>query len=106
MGDEFQWRQLGSVANIVLMQAKTQAIRNGSLSKAAPQVKPAVRALASSVEKEASFRASTKRAIGFLDDAAPAVPMKQAQLELPLGIDKSVAREPSIRRSARNSRMM
>jgi hypothetical protein len=102
LSEEFQWRQLGSVVNTVLLQAKTQAIRNGSFSKTAPQAKPEARSAFSPAEKVPSSRGHTKRAIGFLDDTAPAAPK---QLELPFGIGLSLAGKPNTRRSARNLMM-
>jgi hypothetical protein len=105
LSEEFQWRQLGSVVNTVLLQAKTQAIRNGSFSKTAPQAKPEARSAFSPAEKVPSSRGHTKRAIGFLDDTAPAAPQAPIQLELPFASGLSLAKKPNARRSPRNLMM-
>lgn len=60
MSDEYHWQQLGTVVNNVLMQARTQAIRNGSVSKVS--------------------------SLGFLAEPETAPKVKPKQLELPFGI--------------------
>lgn len=82
MSEDYQWRQLGSIVNEVLMDTRTKAIRAGIQSKVAPRP-----ALVKAQQKPATVT-SRKLGHGFLnpDYEAPAAP---AQLELPFGISAS-----------------
>ena len=77
MSEDYQWRQLGSIVNEVLMDTRTKAIRAGVQSKVAPR--PAlVKA------QQPATLTGRKLGHGFLNpDYEPSAP---AQLELPFGI--------------------
>ncbi len=77
MSEDYQWRQLGSIVNQVLMDTRTKAIRKGMQAKAPPRP---------IVTKTQQRRATTEKKLGhgFLDpDYQAPTP---AQLELPFGI--------------------
>ncbi|MFZ1109740.1 MAG: hypothetical protein WAN43_15510 [Rhodomicrobium sp.] len=78
MSDDHQWRQLGSVVNAVLMDARTKAIRRGALSKTPDSPLP------QSAKRDGGL-APAKLGNGFLAGDGPAV-SKPMQLELPFGI--------------------
>jgi hypothetical protein len=76
VSEDYQWRQLGSIVNQVLMDTRTKAIRKGMQAKAPP---PPI------LTKTQQRRAMTEKlGHGFLnpDYQAPT----PAQLELPFGI--------------------
>ncbi len=78
MSDDYQWRQLGSIVNEVLMDTRTKAIRKGTQSKVPP------RGLPGGVQQSPDGAKPRKLGNGFLNpDYTPAAP---AQLELPFGI--------------------
>ena len=79
MNEDYQWRQLGSIVNAVLMDARTKAIRKGTLSKRQPRsVSPNAPKL---VGRAANDRFETSyMSAGFPASARP------IQLELPFGI--------------------
>ncbi len=77
MREDNHWRQLGSIVNTVLADAKTQAIRKGALSKQdAAEVRAAV--------PTDAFLPSERRGHGFL--SAGAAP-QQLQFELTFASD-------------------
>jgi len=96
VSDDHQWRQLGSIVNAVLMDARTKAIRRGAISKA-PE-----RPLPRSAPSEADGVAKPAPGNGFLASDRPAV-SKPIQLELPFGIAPTphTALAPKAPRSAR-----
>ena len=111
MSEEYQWRQLGSAVNAVLMQTKMKAIRKGCLSKATLNVpagnNPVTAALPTpsalpQPRNEPPLRRE-HRATGFLEEQAPAT-APHAQLELPFGIDGTT--KPKASRSPRIGRLM
>lgn len=108
MSDEYQWRQLGSIVNAVLMQTKTQAIRKGSLSRTAPQ--PSSRVFnVRSLESGVRQRDFEPRMTAGRDSAFRAhVGDLPSQLELPFGIQPTVPREAAFAapRSPRGMRLM
>ena len=79
MSEEYQWRQLGSIVNEVLMDTRTKAIRAGVQSKITPRP-----ALVKTQQKPATLTAR-KLGHGFLNPDYKA-PAASAQLELPFGI--------------------
>lgn len=79
MSEDHQWRQLGSIVNAVLIDAKTRAIRTGALSKA-PE-----RPVSRNIRQNVSGLPQKGLGNGFLAaDARTAG--KPVQLELPFGI--------------------
>jgi hypothetical protein len=79
VSEDHQWRQLGSIVNAVLMDARTKAIRQGAVSTPPLRTFP---------RKTASFRTALMENTagnGFLSKNAPAQ-VAPAQLELPFGI--------------------
>jgi hypothetical protein len=99
VSEDHQWRQLGSVVNAVLMDARKKAIRKGAVS-AAP--------LRSFPRKAVVSRTALPETItgnGFLskDAAAPRAPM---QLELPFGIGSGPRPEFGAVRAPRSTRLM
>jgi hypothetical protein len=98
VSDDHQWRQLGSIVNAVLMDARTKAIRKGALSKA-PEP-----AMQSSDRQNASETARERLGNGFLAGDAQSV-AKPIQLELPFGI--APAPQPVLEpRAPRGARLM
>ncbi|MBI4723622.1 MAG: hypothetical protein HY765_00940 [Rhodomicrobium sp.] len=79
MSEDNQWRQLGSIVNAVLLDARSKAIRSGAVSK--PAASPSSR---KTVQAAASFP-QPATGNGFLSDRAQASP-RPVQLELPFGI--------------------
>ena len=78
MSDDYQWRQLGSIVNEVLMDTRTKAIRKGTQSKVPP------RELPGRTQQRPDGGSPRKLGNGFLNpDYTPDAP---AQLELPFGI--------------------
>ena len=95
MSEDYQWRQLGSIVNQVLMDTRTKAVRRGTQSKAPPR--PAV---VKTQQRPAGLMAR-KLGHGFLDPEREA--STPAQLELPFGIAV-----PSVfdKRPAKGARLM
>jgi hypothetical protein len=96
VSDEFQWRQIGVVANTVLFQARKNAIRQGLISKADDGFVPRVErdraeefALAASVFSPSASVQAAPRACSRLPE----------QLAFPFSNDPG-ARYPAARRSA------
>ncbi len=84
MSDDYQWRQLGSIVNEVLMDTRTKAIRNGTQAKVSPRGLPGrtQQRLDGGMRPEGGM--PRKLGNGFLNpEYQPAAP---AQLELPFGI--------------------
>ena len=78
MSEDYQWRQLGSIVNQVLMDTRTKAVRRGTQSKAPP---PPILA---KTQQGPTRAAVLKLGHGFLNpDFQASTP---AQLELPFGI--------------------
>ena len=78
MSEDYQWRQLGSIANKVLMDTRTKAVRKGIQAKVSPPQSPA------KTRQRPTASMPGKLGHGFLNpDYQPAPP---AQLELPFGI--------------------
>ncbi|WP_127075217.1 hypothetical protein [Rhodomicrobium lacus] len=78
MAEEIQWRQLGSIVNTVLLDARAKAVRNGAMSKPVPRssMTAAPEAVANLAREESGN--------GFL--CRPAEPATAEQLELPFGL--------------------
>jgi hypothetical protein len=98
VSEDHQWRQLGSIVNAVLIDAKTKAIRTGAIAKA-PQ-RPPFRA----IRQDPSAAAQNGLGNGFLAAEAPpaATPV---QLELPFGI--AVSSKPALEaRAPRSARLV
>ncbi len=95
MSDDYQWQQLGSIVNAVLMDTRKKAIRKGARLETA-----SLRAPQRSLQNTAS-PAPGKLGQGFLnpDYRQPA----PAQLELPFGIG-SVSQAEN--HAPRNTRLM
>jgi hypothetical protein len=93
VGEDYQWRQLGSIVNQVLMDTRTKAIRKGTQAKAPPRP-----ILTKTQQRQAM---PEKRGHGFLNPnyQAPA----PAQLELPFGI---AAEANFDKRSTKAARLM
>jgi hypothetical protein len=99
VSEDHQWRQLGSIVNAVLMDARTKAMRKGSIST--PPLRPFPR-------KPAEFRnAFMEKAAGngFLSKEAPAKGAP-VQLELPFGIASSPRTEFGMPRAPRSARLI
>jgi hypothetical protein len=79
MSEDNQWRQLGSIVNAVLMDARTKAVRRGTISQAA--ARPTSRKI---VQRSQGFT-KEKLGHGFLSQEASVV-AGPVQLELPFGI--------------------
>jgi hypothetical protein len=99
VSDDHQWRQLGSVVNAVLMDARTKAMRRGALSKAPESPLPR-----RSAKGEAGSLVTAKLGNGFLAADGPAV-SQPVQLELPFGIAPAPHAELAPR-SPRSARLM
>jgi hypothetical protein len=98
VSEDYQWRQLGSIVNAVLMDARAKAIRKGTIS--AP--------LRTFPRKTAEFRGALMENAagnGFLNKDAPA-PRAPVQLELPFGIASAPRTEFGVPRGARSTRLM
>jgi hypothetical protein len=99
LSEDHQWRQLGSIVNAVLMDARTKAIRKGTIS--APPLRSFPR-------KTAEFRSAfveNTAGNGFLNKDAPA-PRAPVQLEFPFGIASAPRTEFGAPRAARSTRLM
>jgi hypothetical protein len=99
VSEDHQWRQLGSIVNAVLIDAKTKAIRTGAIAKA-PQ-RPLFRA----VRQGAGASAQKELGNGFL--AAEARPAEgPVQLELPFGITANSQQPILEARAPRSARLI
>lgn len=79
MSEDDQWRQLGSIINAVLIDAKTKAIRKGSVSKTP--------AFSSSRNSPHPLEEGLKSlGHGFLSAESHEMP-QPVQLELPFGVE-------------------
>lgn len=99
MSEDNQWRQLGSIVNAVLLDARTKAIRAGTVSDtAAPSFtrKAAHTGGAFSIKKAGN---------GFLRQDTPAA-QAPVQLELPFGIAAVPDAKFGVARSPRGARLM
>jgi hypothetical protein len=106
VSDEYQWRQLGSAVNAVLMQVKKKAMRSGYLSKAALSVpaedgaKPPLLPIALHQPLNHSGRAD----IGATRILTEPVEFRdETQLELSFGVKQSPKRKAG--RSSRIARL-
>jgi hypothetical protein len=99
VSEDHQWRQLGSIVNAVLMDARTKAIRKGAIS--APPLGAFPRKTAGSRSAFVDNGAGN----GFLskDAAAPDAPV---QLELPFGIVSAPRTEFGAPRASRSARLI
>ena len=93
MSEDYQWRQLGSIVNQVLMDTRTKAVRRGTQSKAPPRP-----ALAKTQQRPAGF-APRKLGHGFLNVEREA--NRPAQLELPFGIAAEAKFDKRLTKAAR-----
>ena len=99
MSEDNQWRQLGSIVNAVLLDARTKAIRTGSISR------PVVRSAPRNTALVAGGSTRGGAGNGFLsDEARPAQP--PVQLELPFGIAPHPQEGFAKPRSPRGARLM
>jgi hypothetical protein len=107
VSDEYGWRQLGSAVNAVLLQVKTKAIRNGSVSNTqftlpaedkatAPPHNPAA-----SHQPSHHFSLTDINASQFLSE--PALQKAELQAEHPFEMKQSPKRKAP--RSSRNARL-
>ncbi|MGO9174403.1 MAG: hypothetical protein ACLP7P_20910 [Rhodomicrobium sp.] len=99
MSEDNQWRQLGSIVNAVLLDARTKAIRAGTVSEtAAPSFtrKAAHTGGAFSIKKAGN---------GFLRQDTPAA-QAPVQLELPFGIAAVPDAKFGVARAPRGARLM
>lgn len=94
MNDEYGWRQLGTVVNTVLSEARLKAMRTGHISRVTPAQ---IRANEPKLARAAS---PNKGPHGFLS----AVEMPK-QLELPFGIAPGVTASPLKARAPRGVRL-
>lgn len=78
MSDDGQWRQLGSIVNAVLMDARSKAIRSGTISQTA-------RSSSRKPIQRSEMPAGQRLGHGFLSEEA-FVASRPVQLELPFGI--------------------
>lgn len=106
MSEDNPWRQLGTIVNAVLLDARSKAIRQGAFS--APELRSAARKIAQPASALFSQPAGgvlkTHAGNGFLSEAAPAAE-PPVQLELPFGI-AAVAEARLVSRPARGTRLM
>ena len=99
MSEDNQWRQLGSLVNAVLLDARSKAVRAGTVSKPAPR--PFTRRIV-----QPATLAANGFGNGFLAKKAPAL-AAPVQLELPFGIVAASAEAPSSQaRAPRGARLM
>jgi hypothetical protein len=78
VSEDYQWRQLGSIVNTVLIDAKAKAIHKGAFSKLPLDATPRNAQHLESSPQE-------RQGNGFLSAARPAA-SGPVQLELPFGI--------------------
>ena len=99
VSEDNQWRQLGSIVNAVLLDAKTKAIRGGTVSDTAI---PSFTCRAAQPGTAFSIK---KTGNGFLRQDAPAA-QAPVQLELPFGIAAVPGAKFGAARSPRGARLM
>ena len=100
VSEDNQWRQLGSIVNAVLLDARTKAMRAGTVSKPAP------RPFAPRIAQPAALAANGS-GNGFLAKKAPAPPAAApVQLELPFGIVTASNASSGHARAPRGVRLM
>jgi hypothetical protein len=99
VSEDNQWRQLGSIANAVLLETRTKAIRRGAVSKPAPG--PSLR----QASRPAGGFANRRTGNGFLSESNPQG-LTPAQLELPFGIEPASQADSGAARSSRGIRLM
>jgi hypothetical protein len=101
MSEQYQWRQLGSIVNSVLLETRTKAIRTGAVKR------PAARPFA---QRIAQAPAHAETVLGVTAQAAPAPERGSAdapaQLELPFGIAASSQAAFGQPRAPRGARLM
>ncbi len=100
MGEDNQWRQLGSIVNSVLVETRTKAMRKGMMAKVP------VRRVAPNAQNIAGGVAPRKLGNGFLSDDTTPVTAAPAQLELPFGIATSPQAVFNPARAPKNARLM
>ncbi|MGO9545457.1 MAG: hypothetical protein ACLPPF_11765 [Rhodomicrobium sp.] len=99
MGEDNQWRQLGSIVNAVLLDTRAKAIRKGAVSQCAPS--PVTRKIA----PPAGGFTKQPMGNGFLRSEAPPA-LSPVQLELPFGIASTPGQTFGSARSPRGVRLM
>ncbi len=99
MSEHNQWRQLGSIVNTVLLDARTKAMRAGTVSKPAPR--PFAPRIAQPVALAANGFGN-----GFLAKKTPEPAATPVQLELPFGIVAASKASSGQARSPRGARLM
>jgi hypothetical protein len=98
VSEDNQWRQLGSLVNAVLLDARSKAVRAGTVSKPAPR--PFTRRIV-----QPATLAANGFGNGFLAKKEPA-PSAPVQLELPFGIVAASETPSSQARAPRGVRLM
>jgi hypothetical protein len=97
VSEDDQWRQLGSIVNAVLIDAKTKAIRKGSVSRT-PAFSPS--------QNLQSLEAGLKSlGHGFLSTKRNETP-QPVQLELPFGIEAGRQDKVLAPQAPRTARLM
>ena len=101
MSEQYQWRQLGSIVNALLLDTRTKAVRAGAVSRPAPR--PFVSRIA-----QPAAQAANAFGGAFVEKKAPAPssPVSPVQLELPFGIAGSSNADFGLVRSPRGVRLM
>ncbi|KAI93885.1 hypothetical protein T281_14060 [Rhodomicrobium udaipurense JA643] len=79
MADEIQWRQLGSIVNTVLLDARAKAVRNGAMPK------PVRRSVPMVAPQSVANLAREESGNGFLRKPAESMPVEQLELPFDLG---------------------
>jgi hypothetical protein len=101
VSEQYQWRQLGSIVNSVLLETRTKAIRAGAVAKPAP------RPFAQRIAQPAALAGKALGA-ALPVKQAPETPAAEApaQLELPFGIAAASNADFGKARSPRGIRLM
>ena len=81
MSEQYQWRQLGSIVNSVLLETRTKAIRAGAVTRPAPR--PFAQRIA---QPAAQAGSALGTAFAAKQAPEPVTSEAPAQLELPFGI--------------------
>jgi hypothetical protein len=101
VSEQYQWRQLGSIVNSVLLETRTKAIRTGAVAK------PAQRPFAQRIAQP-SAQAGMALGTAIAAKEAPETTAREApaQLELPFGISATPNASFGQARSPRSARLM
>jgi hypothetical protein len=100
VSEDNQWRQLGSIVNGVLLEARVKAVRAGHMIPAKPPVLPARAA------QIANGLANKRLGHGFLDIGPAPKAIRPVQLELPFGIGAAAHSAFEAPRAPRGARLM